>query len=95
MSQVRALYQGSLYEDFHLDFFSEWSLVQPGLGVMVINNEGIPLKTTLDSSTTVNITKIELQMYDIYHVGNMFVCVVVPCWLVGMQRFRTAWLQNH
>ena len=41
------------------------------IGVMVINNEGIPLKSTLDSSTTVNITNIELQMFNIYKMGNI------------------------
>ena len=45
----------AVLKDFHLELFSEWSLVQSGIGVMVINNEGIPLKTTLDSSTTVNL----------------------------------------
>ena len=36
-------------------------------GVMVINNEGIPLKSTLDSSTTVQVSisvRIIIQLLD-------------------------------
>ena len=67
-----ALYQGLLYSEFHVEkFFSWWTLVQSVIGVMVINNEGIPLKSTLDSSTTVNITNIELQIYNNSNFRNV------------------------